>query len=250
MAEADFDKALQAAGAGDWDSMVAHAKLAPASWDVWQQLPSAAMKHRLETDPATGKQYSVDEGGLPNEAVHKILDHLVSRPRLKEELLPSFLFEYASNLPDHADEKVLNRVAGFHEEGGGFVQQRVEEHPNWKPDQKTAGMKGVADFWQSYERKVEPHHFATVKSMYTGKPEEIVDHRGGAGRSHDHMHLLEHMGEYARMGQEEVMKDWREWPWEQESHSSRHLVAKPGEPWYDEHPRVRIKYFNGQPHVH
>lgn len=201
--------AIHAAENGQWDEAIEHAKRVPHSWDVWQQFPSVSPRP-------------------PNEAVHKILDHLTSNPKAREHSLDSFLFEYGSNLPDHADESTLNRVADLGKDDY-YITEAVHSHPNWKPDEKTKNLKSVADFWADYERKVRPAHFATVKSFFTGKPEKIKSHRDEEGSSEEFQHVIQHFPDHAKLIQKKVLEEAMEpgdWP------------SKP-----------KIKTFRGEPHV-
>lgn len=236
-----FKGAIQAAERGDWKAMIANAKLTPPSWDVWQQLPSASKGKEL---PDGGHE----RPGLPDDVVHEILNYLTAHPGRREELLPTFMYEYSHSAPEDAGPEVLNRIAEMAKDDGATTSN-IHEHPNWKPDQRNQGLMDAGNFWASYERKVQPHHFAVVKSLYTRKPEKVRWHRGDEeGDSAEHMHLLPHMEEHAKLVRQELLQDAREFPWENDSHSERHLDTSNG-PWRDIPPRVRIKHFNGEPHV-
>lgn len=235
-----FEKAMKAAEAGEWDTAIHYAKLTPPSWDPWQQFPSIAANNG---------------SGMPNEAVHKVLDVFAKHPKHKESSEASFLFEYASNIPEHADAKLLDRVAmlGLDDH---YVSEKVTTHANYKPDLKTEGIQGVAKFWYEYERKVQPHHFATVKSLYTKKPEELVDHRGNAGHSIGHSHLLEHFEPYAKLAQAAVLKDAQEYPYEEKpkKYPKQGVDYKPEyiseqEELDRKYSRIPLRNFKGRPHV-
>lgn len=56
----------------------------------------------------------------------------------------------------------------------------------------------VAKFWNGYERKVGPHHFAAIEHHLTGQPVvSMRDHRGNVGSSLTSAHLLPFLGTYA-----------------------------------------------------
>jgi len=224
-----YDKSVEAAERGEWDTAIHFAQNVPVSWDIYQQFPSIAEN--------SGE-------GMPDEAVHKVLDLLEKNPRLKEHSLPSFLFEYSSNIPKQAKPETLERVAHLGKEDA-YVTENINSHPNWKPSEATKGLQNAGSFWNNFERKVAPHHFATIKSLYTNKPETVTDHRKETGSSHEHMHLLPHLKEYATKAQQEVMNDAREFPWSQNEEDIRQSQS----PFTRGAPRLRIKYFKGEPHI-
>lgn len=213
-----YDLAIQAAERGDWDEAIRQGRRAPASHDPWQVMPSAA------------------QGGIPPQAAHKIIDFLTSwgAGNHRNNLGP-FLYEYSGNLPKDADPELLNRMADMSRKDY-LTTENILAHPNWKPDAKTKGLMDVGEFWNGYERKVEPHHFATIKSFYTGQPvENLTDHRGAVGHSLDHTHILPHLPEYAGRVQEEVLKHAREWQGQT--------------PFDEDHAPPRLRYFGNEPYV-
>lgn len=153
--------AIAFAEQGDWDNAIKYARLVPKNWDIWQRFPS------------------IKEGGLPPDALNKVLNVI---PR---DSLPSFLFETAHNLHPQTDSSTLDRLAKLGLEDHS-LQHIISKHPNYSPSDETKGHQMAAKFWNSYESKVAPHHFATVKSLYTGKPETLTDHRGNSANSHGH----------------------------------------------------------------
>ena len=147
-----------AASSGNWDKAIEHAKLQPKNWSAFDKLP----------------QYNI-----PPEAFEKVINAVPKSER------PSFYFELASNLhPDLSHDQL--DLLGSKTGDDSYVQERIQSHPNWNPKEskKNLSEKVASDFWLSYERRVEPHHFAVIKSLISGKPEEITDHRGKTGHSH------------------------------------------------------------------
>jgi len=180
----------------DWDRAFDYAKTLPANWDVWQRLPSA--------------------GALPDHFVQKVLNHLGNKYHTQHQNLPSFLFELAGHLPGDAaghypeaeplSNETLNRVAelGMND---SYVTNYIFNHPHFVRNKKNQLLTQATDFWHGYEKSVQPHHFAVVKSLFTGKPEELKDHRGLVGSSKDFMHIIPAMMEHAREVQKKVMED-------------------------------------------
>lgn len=149
---------------GDWDKAIEHAKVVPDSHDIWQRLPSA------------------HEEGMPNSAVHQVLDHL-DEDDLKHS---GFLFEMAHNLMGHHDSETLKRLANAASEHGAHLEtEKFTKHPNYKLTLDEEKLAAVHNFWKSYEWRVTPRHFATIKSFFSGKPEE-VSHRGQSGKHNDY----------------------------------------------------------------
>jgi hypothetical protein len=189
----DYEKAaFAAADKGDWDKAIQYAKLVPPELDIWQQFPSHA---------------DVDGNGpgLPDGAIKSILAHLTSTPKNREHLLPQFLFELAGHLPEAATSETLNRIAELGKEDY-YVEQAIKEHPNYRPDDRMARMQAIAKFWHEYERSVTGDHFATIRSLFTGQPENFTDHRGNAGSSEKYKDLIPHFWEYGREAQAAVAK--------------------------------------------
>jgi hypothetical protein len=153
-----LSQAIQNAESGNWDEALQYAKKVPSNWNVYEQLPSI---------------------GIPPEHLDKVLS------QIPKSVMPSFLFELSSNLHSNTKKETLERIAKMSLEDH-YVQENVKNHPNWSPSDKTQNLQAVSDFWRSYERKVHPFHFAAIKSMFTGQPESITDHRGNEGSSHGH----------------------------------------------------------------
>ena len=194
---------LDAARRGDWQRAIDLARQVPKNWDVWQQFPSIALG---------------DEGqgaGLPDSAVHAIMDVI------PQQNLPGFLYEYSTNLPPTAGVEVLGRVADAAKEDY-LTTDNVTQHPNFKLDPHSKALKNASDFWATYETEVGAHHFAVVKSLFTGRPEEVVDHRGQSGSSEQHIHLLPDLSVYAQEVQRAVLHDAND-----RGHQIRYFGAEP-----------------------
>ena len=85
------------------------------------------------------------------------------------------------------------------------VASNISEHKNYqKPE---PGKLQAAEFWNSYERKVEPSHFAAIKSMYTGEPESIATHRGEHGDSDAHADTVPHLFQHMQASQNAILND-------------------------------------------
>jgi 8-oxo-dGTP pyrophosphatase MutT (NUDIX family)/GNAT superfamily N-acetyltransferase len=203
----NMNRALAAIKAGDWKTAVEYGKKVPRNFDVWQQMPSAA--HSEEKG----------DSSLSDEAIHGLLDAQKSYGMADDR--GNFLFELADHLPKNAGGAVLNRIADEGKEDG-LVTETVQRHPNFKLSPEKQGIKDVSDFWASYETGVQPHHFATVKSLFTGQPETLVDHRGETGSSDAHMHLVPHMPAYAKEVQGAVLKQARD-----NGHQIKYFANKP-----------------------
>lgn len=173
--------AYAAANEGRWNDMLQHASNISKSWDFYQTLPSA-YPH------------------MPADIVHKVMD------RMHED--SGFPHEYMTNLPDDADPTVLRRLWENHADNYSYnAALNIRNHPNFSRSDDEERILPVANFWRSYEGSVQPGHFATIKSLHTGKPETIKDHRGKVGESYTHEDILPHLKEYANKVQDKIMKD-------------------------------------------
>lgn len=184
----------------DWDRAIEHAKLIPVNHDIWQRMPSAA------------------EDGMPDHAIHKVLDHLQNHDQLNDS---GFFYEISHNLLGHNQPELLQRLASIGLDRDDYLSNKnILNHANYKPTEDHKNLTHAHDFWKSYERKVHPSHFAVVKSLYTGKP-ETVKHRGLEGKSSDDDPALPHMRDYANKIQEKILSD----------------------------PELRFRHYNGEPFV-
>lgn len=149
-------KMHEAAKSGDWDTAINLARKIPKNLDPHQTLP----------------QY-----GIPPTHIDKFINSIPKENRA------SALYEMSQNL--HPDLKHEHLMKIWKETGGedGLTEKSLMEHPNFQPDLKE---KAASEFWRSYERSVKPSHFASIKSMFSGSPETIKDHRGETGGSHTH----------------------------------------------------------------
>lgn len=186
---------------GNWDQAIHHAQYVPTNYDIWQRMPSTAE--------------------MPDDAVHKVLDVLTDKARPHHKNLASFIFEYSHNIPHNASPEILNRIGDVHMKNGGTWHEtnNLLAHPNFKYDERGESLKRAADFWKEYEQKVGPHHFATVKSMFTGEPESLTDHRGKSAHSGDHMHLIPDLRNHSKAVQDLVLND--------ESIGKKYIQGKP-----------------------
>ena len=170
----------------DWDRAIEHAKAIPANHDIWQRLPSAS------------------EGGMPNSAINKVLDHLGKRGLNHS----GFLYEMANNFMGHHNAETLPRLAHTANDNGQthFETNAFTSHPNYE---LTEGQKHLArahQFWKQYEKEVKPSHFAAIKSLFSGQPEKIK-HRGQEGASEDHHEAMPSLHDYAAKIQDKIMND-------------------------------------------
>jgi hypothetical protein len=185
----DERKMNQAMDQNKWDEAIELAKRIPATMDPWQQMPS-------------------HNGGntMPPQAMHKVIDYLSSLPKNygHGQSKNSFAFEAASNLPEDADSDLLHKLHRLSPHDW-HVTNNILSHPNLKYEGRNKHLKDAQDFFRGYEEKVQPHHFATVRSLYSGKPEEITDHRGERGISHHE--LIPAIKEHAADIQSNILKD-------------------------------------------
>lgn len=195
----DERKMNEAIKRGDWDKAIEHAKAMPATVDPFQKMPHQNM---------------------PTDAMHKVVDYLSSLPDNYShgQNKSSFAYEMAQNLPTDADNDLLHKLYHLypHDE---INNPLIFNHPNFKYEGKDARLKAAQDFFHDYEIKVGPRHFATVKSMFTGKPEEIIDHRGNRGISE--YEIVPHIREHAKEIQKKLKDD----------------------------PNIAKKYFGSEPHI-
>lgn len=187
---------FQAVKDKDWDRAFDFARQIPANYDAWQRLPSSAP--------------------LPTHFVNKILDHLSNRHSPQNKNLASFLFEMAGHLPGDAaghfptseplHNDTLNRMAELGMDDA-YVTNYIFNHPHFVRSPKNQLLAQATDFWHGYEKSVHPDHFATIKSLYTGKPETLKDHRGNVGSSLKTMHILPSLLAHSKEVQAKIMDD-------------------------------------------
>lgn len=157
-ANSNFKAAVDYAEKGNWDLALTYARKVPKNWDVHQQL--AGMK-------------------IPPSHIDRFLKELPKDNR------PSALFEMSGALHPDLNHDQLQSIFD-HTDGEDYVVgKNIQAHPNWMPS-KQIGDRAASEFWRSYERGVHPAHFAAVKSLMSGLPETVTDHRGKTGSSHGH----------------------------------------------------------------
>ncbi len=101
------------------------------------------------------------------------------------------------------DQELLRRIAAQHGPAGKILKN----HPNFGWTEEESNHEATSKFWHDYEEKVQPEHFATIKSMMSGQPEELTDHRGQTGSSSSYAHVIPHLEGYAKKAQEAVATD-------------------------------------------
>lgn len=181
---------FQAIKDGNWNAAIEHATHMPPNHDPWQRMPSAAP--------------------MPDDAARKVIETLTHPYGHHNKNLPSFMYEYGNNLPEHASNEWLNELAKLHLKHNSpdvYLEQNILNHPNFKADEDIRSLQRAVGFWKGYEKKVDPMHFATIKSMYTGKPEVIKDHRGNSASSDQSVHLLPDLKNHTKAVQAAIMKD-------------------------------------------
>ncbi len=219
------DRAMHIAlDAGDWEEAIRRARVIPKNWSPFDRFP---------------------EHQIPPEAMNQVLDAV---PKSDSG---NFLFELAHKLHPDLKHEHLRRIGEMGLDDH-TVQDAVLSHPNWSPSSEESGAHIAGKFWNSYERKVMPHHFAAVKSLYSGNPETIKDHRGRVGSSHQ-SYITDEKG--AVLDDPEGFKrastgESRDIPIQSAlrflpAHAKRVQAAILKDPW----TRRNIRYMNGKPHI-
>jgi hypothetical protein len=189
---------------GNWNNAIEHASRLPPEFNIWERMPSAS------------------PNGMPEHAVRKVIDLLSHKFGQHGSNLPSFLYSYSRSIPHDASPEWLNdyaRIVNKYPDQHRDVY--LTRHPNYKPDAQAEALHRAGKFWRSYESGAQTHHFATVKSMFTGQPEKLKDHKQSVGTSVDHAHLIPDLHAHAKGVQEKIMND-------------------------DDIPK---RYFNGKPYI-
>lgn len=178
-ANARHKAAIGAASQGNWDEALEHAKHVPANWDAYQQFPSTAP--------------------MPDYIIHKVLDRVGHDPH------SNFLFEMASNIPDSIRPDTLRRLAYHGSRLDDYYSTNLfTKHKNYVPAPEDIDDAKALEFWHDYEKNVDPSHLATIKSLYTGKNEN-VSHRGKIGRTNHE--ALPYLKGYSQAAQDAILKD-------------------------------------------
>lgn len=152
------------------------------------------------------------DGGIPSTFFDKFLE---SVPRAH---LSQVAYELSNNLHPEISNQQLHSL-WKKSNSDGLVEENLLAHENFVPT--SPSQKATGEFWSSYERKVEPSHFAAIKSMYTGEPEFLETHRAGAGHSSAHDEAIPHLVQHMQDSQNAVLGD----------------------------KSIEKKYINGKPHV-
>lgn len=169
-----------AAQRGDWDSALVHANAAIRGFnDPHRELP----------------QYVI-----PPEALDKVLKEV--RPWNRDD----FMFEISRHMHPGYSHDQLMKLWSLSEHDQN-VDQAITSHPNWNPTEQQKNEMGASEFWRSYERSTSPHHFAAVKSLFSGKDEDLIDHRGRPGTSEVYQERIPHLNAHAKKVQDAVLKD-------------------------------------------
>lgn len=163
-------KMHEAAENGDWDSAIKYAKRIPKNWNPWDHLAG---------------NYQV-----PPSHFEKFVKAVPQSER------PNVFFELSGNLHPQLTHEHLDLLGSL--DDSHYVQENTTKHPNWKPhkSEKSRGEMAASAFWQSYERAVDPHHFAAIKSLHSGKPETIKCHRTGRDATSHGEHYVGHTGTF------------------------------------------------------
>lgn len=179
------NEALKAASDGDWDTAIRKGSRVPASWDVWQQMPSV--------NPKT----------MPKEAVNKILDLLERTGKTEDS---GFIYHVAHSpvYNMNLDTDTIHRLWMLAGPNNQMSRDALQGHPHFKI---TSHLHGPGHFWSDYEKKVFPDHFAAIEAWKKGKDVKLTDHRGQTGSSDRWIHVLPHMEEYAKASQKAILED-------------------------------------------
>jgi len=130
-----------------------------------------AVAHKLRHHNGFQILAAQHEHPIPPSHVEKYLKHA------PKDQIEDVLHKLAGNLhPDLSREQL--RHAWSHAPDAHYSTKAILAHPNYQGGGAEEGEQQPGDFWNSYERKVEPSHFAAIKAMYTGEPEHIETHRG------------------------------------------------------------------------
>ena len=126
---------VKLAQSGDWDGAIEHARRSRDS-NALAMLPSV-------------------EGGVPAEHFDKLLNAMKSR---KDS---NGLFELAHNLPSDLTSNQLQALANAAPDDY-TVRSKVLDHPSLDVTPEIQSKMAPHLFWNSYEKKVDPRHFAVI----------------------------------------------------------------------------------------
>lgn len=195
-AMARYEKSMsdmhRAAERGDWRSAIEHARSVPVNWNSFDQLP----------------QYNI-----PPHAIEDVVRNVPPPNR------GNFLFELSNNMHPGYSHDQLKKLWALSNDY--VIEKAILNHPNWNPSDQERSDMAASEFWHNYETKVKPSHFAAIKSLHSGKQEEIKSHRDETGSSSDWDHVIPHLNSHAKKVQDAIMKD----------------------------SGIEKKYFNGKPYI-
>lgn len=150
---------------------------------------------------------------MPWEAIHHAAEGMLRLKARNERLDGSeFLYYAAHNLPkDEFNPSVDQAVAKLLEldDGNEYSALSDVDHPAIRRFVKNHPLRHPADFFYSYEKKVNPEHFATIHHWLNNSedPVEMTDHRGKVGTSAKWQHAIPALEAYAKSAQDQIWKD-------------------------------------------
>lgn len=186
----------------DWQKMDYHAS--NGEWDQALALASK-LKHQGALAVLAGNFQ------IPPSHINSFLE------RMPRNDIPGTIYELSENLHPDLSSDDLHKI-WKHVSGDYLTTKNIIEHPNFKG--ADAGQKAAGEFWNSYETKVNPSHFAAIKSALTGEPEFLETHRG-IGHSSAHELQIPHLIKHMESSQQAILKD----------------------------PTIPKQYVNGEPHI-
>jgi len=186
----------------DWQKMDYH-----ASSGEWDQALALASKLKHQGALAV----LANNFQIPPSHINSFLE------RMPRNDIPGTIYELSENLHPDLSSDDLHKI-WKHVSGDYLTTKNIIEHPNFKG--ADAGQKAAGEFWNSYEIKVNPSHFAAIKSALTGEPESLETHRG-IGHSSAHELQIPHLIKHMESSQQAILKD----------------------------PTIPKQYVNGEPHI-
>lgn len=160
---------------------------------------------------------------LPGKYIEELADKHLPAQSHERKLTMQGLGKYVDNYSnsDTAKSYSGNLLRQILPHVGEYTAKSVIQHPNFQITDQEKNHAIAGEFWHNFERQVQPYHFAAIKSLQTGQPERIVDHRNRLGHSDFALQHLPHLNAYAQAMQEQVKND----------------------------PFIPKRYFGGVPHV-
>lgn len=179
----------------DYQLLDHHAK--NQDWDK-----AIAVAHKLRRENGF-QMLATQEHPIPPSHIEKFLKHAP-----KDEMA-DVVYNLAGNLHPDLSRNQLRHI-WTHSPNEQYSTQAILAHPSYTnapSTQEEESEKHAGKFWNSYEAKVEPSHFAAIKAMYTGEPEHIETHRNDKGHSDTHKHQIPHLVNHMHASQKAVMDD-------------------------------------------